>query len=221
LYFFIKKFLSLISILIILISSDSFPQQSRLYKAIDYLTTFISSDYFERLKKTNNDLALTDTIYLRMLKYENYNYSETLFALTFAVIPYNEVHIRIPLINSIVIYRLPSAPDTLYQKKNDNLPQHLFLDTPEDGYGDKDKLAHFFGSAYISYSQNVFDLGNLIGYFVEVFEQDFEVQNAIDQRDLQTNSLGNIFGEMLKKNKNILPSQVMIIRSLIFSRFHL
>jgi hypothetical protein len=120
-----------------------------------------------------------------------------------------------------VIYRLPSAPEKVYQKKNDRLPKRLFFDTPTDDYGDKDKLAHFFGSAFISYAQNIFDFGNLIGYFVEVFEQDFEVQNAIDQRDLQTNKLGNIFGELLKENKNILPSQVMIIRSLIFLRFHL
>jgi hypothetical protein len=185
------------------------------------MSAFISSDYFKSLSKTNNDLALTDTIYLRMLKYENYNHSETLFALTFAVIPYNEVHIRIPIINRILNYRLPSVPEKMFIKKNDNLPKRLFFDTPADDYGDKDKLAHFFGSAFISYAQNIFDFGNLIGYFVEVFEEDFEVQNSIDQRDLQTNNLGNIFGEMLKENKSILPSQVMIFRSLLFLRFHL
>jgi hypothetical protein len=215
------KFLIIISIFIITSAPFLFPQQSKLYKAVNYMSSFISSNYFHDLSKTNNDLALTDTIYLRMLKYENYNYNETLFALTFSVIPYNKVHIRIPLINRVVIYRLPSVPEEMFIKKNDNLPKRLFFDTPTDGYGDKDKLAHFFGSAFISYAQNIFDFGNLIGYFVEVFEEDFEVQNSIDQRDLQTNNLGNIFGEMLKENKNILPSQVMIFRSLLFLRFHL
>jgi hypothetical protein len=190
-------------------------------KAINYISTFISSDYFKELKKTNTDLALADTIYLRMLKYENFDYLNTLFELTFAVIPYNKVHVRIPLINCIVVYRLPCAPDSTYRGKNNNLPRRFFFDTPMDNYGDKDKLAHFFGSAYISYAQNFFDLGDLIGYFVEVFEENFEVQDAIDQRDLQTNTLGNLFGEMLTKDKSILPSQVMIIRSLLFLRFHL
>ena len=215
------KLLLLILILSLSVTSISFSQQSRLSKAINYITAFISSDYYNELKNTNNDLALTDTLYKRMLIYEDNNYSEALFALTFAVIPYNEVHIKIPVINSVVIYRLPSAPENIYLKKNDNLPKRLFFDTPTDEYGDKDKLAHFFGSAYISYAQNFFDFGNVIGYFVEVFEQDFEVQNAIDQRDLQTNNLGNIFGELLKTNNNILPSQVMIIRSLLFLRFHI
>jgi hypothetical protein len=208
-------------ILTISVTSISFSQQSRLSKAINYITEFISSDYYNELKKTNSDLALADTIYKRMLSYEDYNYSEALFALTFAVIPYNKVHIRIPVINSIVAYKLPCAQEDVYEKKNNNLPKRLFFDTPTDEYGDKDKLAHFFGSAYISFAQNFFDFGNVIGYFVEVFEQDFEVQNAIDQRDLQTNNLGNIFGELLKTNKNILPSQVMIIRSLLFLRFHI
>ncbi|MGD1007737.1 MAG: hypothetical protein ABR980_10960 [Ignavibacteriaceae bacterium] len=221
LHFFATKYLLIILVLVILVSSSSFPQQSRLYKAINYISTFISSDYFNELKKTNNDLALADTIYLRMLKYENYDYLNTLFELTFAVIPYNKVHVRIPLINSVVVYRLPCAPDSIYRKKNNNLPRRFFFDTPTDNYGDKDKLAHFFGSAYISYAQSIFDIGYFIGYFVEVFEEDFEVQDPIDQRDLQTNNLGNIFGEMLKKDKNILPSQVMIIRSLLFLRFNL
>ncbi|MGA7722572.1 MAG: hypothetical protein WCA84_15480 [Ignavibacteriaceae bacterium] len=218
---FKANFLLFLSIITISAGPSSFAQQSRLSKAINYISTFISSDYFKELKKTNTDLALADTIYLRMLKYENYDYSNTLFELTFAVIPYNKVHVRIPLINRIVVYRLPCAPDSIYRGKNNNLPRRFFFDTPRDNYGDKDKLAHFFGSAYISYAQNFVDLGDLIGYFVEVFEENFEVQNAIDQRDLQTNTLGNLFGEMLRKDKSILPSQVMIIRSLLFLRFHL
>ncbi len=201
--------------------SNTFPQQSKLSKALNYLSGFIASDYFKDLSLTNNDLALADTIYVRALKYDNYNYQEALFDLTFAVIPYNKVRVEIPLIDAIVVYRLPSAPGNIYLLKNKNLPKELFFDTPQNGFGDKDKLAHFFGSAFISYSSNIFDLGNLFGYFIEVFEQDFEVQNSIDPRDLQTNKLGNIFGEILKHNKNIMPSEVMIIRSLIFFRYQL
>jgi len=83
-----------------------------------------------------------------------------------------------------------------------------------NNYGDKDKLAHFFGSAFLSYSSNYFDLGNAIGYLVEVFEESFKVQSSIDERDLITNKLGNLFGTVLKQNKNILPSQIIILRTL-------
>ena len=212
---------ALIIFVTLLIPFKIFAQQSDLSKAVNYLSEFIASDYFKNLDRSNDDLALADTIYLRALHFENYNYSSTLFDLTFAVIPYNKVHIRIPLIGIDYVYHLTSAEEKIFKKKNKNLPKRLFFDTPKDNYGDKDKLAHFFGSAYIVYSSNIFDLGDLIGYFVEVFEQNFEVQNAIDRRDIEINYLGNIFGDILKKDKNILPSQIMMIRTLFYLRYHL
>jgi len=216
-----KSFLLLLIFPICFSNTKTFAQQSHLSKSINYISNFIGSDYFLNLKKSNDDLALVDTIFLRALKFNKYNYSEALFDLTLAVIPYNHVHVRIPLIDAIVDYRLPSAEENIYNRKNKNLPKRIFFDTPNDNFGDKDKLAHLFGSAFISHSSNIFDLGNLIGYFIEVFEQDFEVQNSIDPRDLQTNILGNIFGQTLKDNKKVLPSDVLIIRSLIFFRYHL
>lgn len=188
---------------------------------MNYLSEFIASDYFTNLHKANNDLVLADSIFLRAVHFENYNYSNALFNLTFAVIPYNKVKVSLPLIGLKFTYHLTSAEENTFEKKNSNLPKRLFFDTPTDNYGDKDKLAHFFGSAFISYSSNFFDFGDLIGYFVEVFEQDFEVQNSMDWRDIETNYLGNIFGEILKENKNILPSQVMLIRTLFYCRYHL
>ena len=197
-----------------------YPQQSSLSEGVNYLSEFIASDYFNQLKKTNDDLELTDTLFLRAVKFKNFDYSEALLALTFATVPYNEVPIQFPLIG-ILDYPLVSANDSVFLQKNKNLPKDLFYDSPKDNFGDKDKLAHFFGSAFISYSSNIFDLGDLIGYFVEVFEQSFKVQSSIDQRDLRTNKLGNIFGEALKKNKNVLPSQIMLIKSLSYFRYNI
>jgi hypothetical protein len=151
---------------------------------------------------------------LKALSLNNYDYSETLLALCFATIPYREVPIRIPLLNLIVNYPLLSAQDSVYQMKNENLPKNIFFDSPQDNYGDKDKLAHFFGSAFLSYNSLFFDLGNLFGYFVEAFEEDFKVQSSIDERDLITNNLGFIFGSLLKSNKKILPSSLLIMHSL-------
>lgn len=199
--------------------SAAFPQQSNLSKAVNYISDFIASDYFLELKKSNSDIELIDSIYLRSLKFKDFDYSETLLALTFAAVPYKEVPIKIPLINLTVYYPLTSADDSIFLLKNKNLPKNLFFDTPQNNYGDKDKLAHFFGSAFISYSSNIFDLGDLIGYFVESFENTFKIQSIIDERDLRTNKLGNIFGDILKKNKNALPSQLFLIKSLFYFRY--
>ncbi len=60
----------IVIILILLLNTISiFPQQSKLSKAVNYLSGFIASEYFNELKSGNSDLALVDTIYLRAVNY--------------------------------------------------------------------------------------------------------------------------------------------------------
>lgn len=203
-------------ILIFFLSAADFviPQQSRLSKNVNYISEYISSEQFEELSKRTPQLALVDSIYIAALKFNNYNVSETLLGLTFGTIPYNIVPIKLPVIGIVIQYPLVSASDSVYKKKNKNLPRYLFKDTPKDDFGDKDKLAHFFGNAFLSYSQSIFDLTDLIGYFVEYFEDSFKVQTAADPRDIKANYLGKIFGQRLKNDKQALPSEILINKSL-------
>jgi hypothetical protein len=196
-----------------------FPQQSKLSKAVNYLSGFIASEYFLELKETNSDLALVDTIYLRALNFTNEDTGEALLALTFTTIPYKEVPVVVPLIKEVIYYPLISADDSTYLRKNQNLPRYLFYDSPESEAGDLDKLAHFFGNAFIGYSENILDLSSLIGYFVESFEESFKVQSKVDFRDLDVNRYGDLFGKLLKRNDKILPSQIMLLRSLRYFSF--
>lgn len=135
-----------------------------------------------------------------------------------ATVPYREVPITIPLINIVLYYPLTSADEETFLKKNGNLPRYLFIDSPDNDYGDQDKLAHFFGSAFLSYESSIFDLGKLIGYFVEVFEENFKVQSKVDYRDLDVNDYGRLFGNLLKSDSTILPSKIFLLRSLRFLR---
>ena len=202
-------------VLIILISTCYiFPQQSNLSRHVNHISEYISSNDFVILTTHIGDIHAVDSIYYQSVKQSNNDYSEALLALTFATVPYKEVPIQFPILKFILNYPLVSASDSIFHLKNENLPSYFFFDSLKDNYGDKDKLAHFFGSAFLSYSSNYFDLGNAIGYFVEVFEESFKVQSSIDERDLITNKLGNLFGTVLKQNKNILPSQIIILRTL-------
>jgi len=70
-----------------------FPRQSKLSKAVHYLSQFIASDYFLQLKETNNDFALVNSIYFRAVRFTNEDHSEALLSLTFATIPYKEIPI--------------------------------------------------------------------------------------------------------------------------------
>ena len=209
-----------IILLTLIFAVPVFSQQSKLSQAVNYLSEFISSQHFRDLKKSNSDLALVDTIYLRAANYENHNYSETLLALTFTTVPYNKVPIVIPFFKLIVDYPLTSADDSIYLLKNRDLPKSFLYDSPGNKFGDKDKLAHFFGSAFLSYSTLFLDLSGLIGYFVEVFEQDFKVQSSIDSRDLFVDGLGAQFGKLLRKDKTILPSQIFAVINSSFVRYN-
>jgi len=214
----LKKVSLRILILIIVFTSSAYSQQSSLSKGVNYLSEFIASEYFNGLKAENTDLALVDSIYVRAINFYEKDYQEALLALTFTTIPYQRVPIVIPLIKVRLYYPLISTSDSLANLKNQNLPGKLFYDSPDNDYGDKDKLAHFFGNAFIGYAENILKLADVFGYFVEAFEEDFKAQSEVDFRDVDVNWYGVLFGDMLEVNKKILPSQIMIIRSLRYFR---
>lgn len=207
----------LLSVWIVIISSsDLFSQQSKLSKSVNQISEYIASEKFHNLKNEVGDLASVDSIFIYALKVNHYDYSEALLSLMFATVPYREVPIQTPILKFHLNYPLISADLETFNQKNKNLPRYLFIDSPQNEYGDLDKLAHFFGSAFLSYNSNIFDLGELIGYFVEVFEESFKVQSEIDFRDIDVNYYGRLFGKLLKKDKTILPSQIILLRSLKF-----
>jgi len=209
---------NIICVLLLVFSSLSFSQQSKLSKAVNHISAYIASEDFQNLRQIIGDISATDSLYAEALRFKEYDYSETLLALTFTTVPYRKVPIQIPLIKVILYYPLISAEESIFLKKNHNLPAYLFLDSPSSDYGDKDKLAHFFGSAFLSYESRFFDLGELIGYFVEAFEESFKVQSAIDFRDLDVNQYGRLFGKLLRRNKNVFPSQILLLRSFRYIR---
>lgn len=212
----------LVCILITLIISQIiFAQQSKLSKAVNKISEYIASEKFIEIRKSSGDLISVDSLYHKALEINDYNYSETLLSLMFATVPYREVPIKLPVFNIIIYYPLISADEETFHKKNENLPRRLFIDTPQNEYGDLDKLAHFFGSAFLSYESNIFDLGELIGYFIEAFEESFKVQSKIDYRDIDVNFYGRLFGKLLRKDKTIYPSQILLFRSLNSLKFRL
>ena len=198
-----------------------FPQQSKLSKAVNYLSGYIASNSFLELDQLTPHLNLVDSIYLKAIKYYDLEYSEALLALTFTTVPYRKVPITLPLINVVIHYPLISADLDTYLLKNQNLPSLIFYDSPQNNFGDKDKLAHFFGNSFIGYAEPVFDLADVFGYFVEAFEEDFKAQSKVDFRDMNVNWYGKLFGDLLEKNRNVLPSQVMLIRSFRYFNINL
>jgi len=207
-----------ILLLLLFFSVNLIPQQSDLSKTVNHISEYIASEKLAEIRINVGELAATDSIFIDAIKFTELDYGDALLALMLATVPYNKVPIQVPILNSIVYYPLTSADDEIFLKKNNNLPRYLFFDTPQNDYGDKDKLAHFFGSAFLSYESNLFDIGKLIGYFVEAFEESFKVQSSVDPRDLDVNYYGRLFGSILKEDKSVRPSQILLFRSLRYLR---
>ena len=214
-----NKFLILFLSFFIFLCIQIHPQRSKLYKAVESTSNYIVSNIKFTLKD-KSDLQQIDSIYLQQLNYQQKDFKEALLSLTFALVLVRKVNIKFPIFG-MINYPLVSVSDSLFELKNKFTPKYIFFDTQLNEFGDKDKLSHFFGSAFISYSSNIFDFGDLIGYFIEVFEENFKIQSSIDKRDMVANNLGKIFGELLKKNKNILPSQILISNTLKYFNYNL
>jgi hypothetical protein len=92
-----------------------------------------------------------------------------------------------------------------------NLPSRLYEDSPVSGVGDRDKLQHFFGSAYIAYVSGSPELARATGNFVEWGEARMIVGGADDARDRRANKQGETFGHDLIYVKTLLPSDYLTL----------
>jgi hypothetical protein len=204
-----------------IIISATCQAQTRLSRSVNDLTVFIASDYFALLHERTGDLALVDTIYIHALELTGSDHYDALLTATFTAIPYNKIPIVFPLLHFKINAMLPCMPDSVYLKKNAHLPKSLLFDSPKDDFGDKDKIAHFFGNALLGYALYLFDISKFFGIFVEEFESAFEVQNSVDKRDLLVNKLGYAFGQSLREDKSRMPSEFFLLNTIKYLRFTL
>ncbi len=181
--------------------------EKNLEESINYLVDFVNSDNFKELRHRNSDLDLIDTLFLRAIKFNNYDYSEALLSLTFVTLPFQKMPLHIPYTKIVFNLNLPSGDDYQISTKIKNLPKNIFNDSPKSNFGDKDKVAHFFGNAYLAHSVSIFNLSKFLSIFVELFEDTFKVEGGIDNRDFVANHLGYLFGKELLNNPHSIPSE--------------
>lgn len=213
-----KYIFCVIFLITIFISEVEYCQTKSFEEGVNFLSDYIASEEFKN--KTENDIDLVDTLYLKALNFYNGDTSEALLALTFSTLPFNKMPVTIPLLNFKINLRLPSANEKLFQRKNKNLPGLVYFDSIDNGNQDKDKVAHFFGNAFLSYNITFLNLSKFLGIFVEMFEETFKVSGKIDFRDLQTNYCGEFFGGSLRNQKDLLPSDFFKLYSLFYFSYN-
>ncbi len=208
----------LVAFLLNNIYAHKFPDNNKLAESIIKINDYLTSPEFYKLRLLNGELASVDSLFKKALFFSGSDTSEALLALTFALLPFNKMKLKLSFSNSEIDLLLPTLQQRVFVNRKESLPRNFLPDSPRNSYADTDKLSHFFGNAFISYNLNFFNLSEFLGIFVESFEKLFKVGGAFDLRDLQTNRLGSAFGKALRRKETVYPSTIIKFYSLTFFR---
>jgi len=173
---------------------------------------YIRDERFQILRVRCGDIRAVDAIFLKSLQIAEYNIARALFLSLMAVLEHRNVDLEIPILKSLKI-PLTFEEDSIFFARIKHLPAQLYSDSPKNEIGDRDKLQHFFASAYLTYAAEAPQLTRSAGDFVEWGEAKFVVGGADDPRDKRANQQGERFGRDLLVIKTLLPSDYLIFET--------
>jgi hypothetical protein len=134
--------------------------------------------------------------------------AHALLIATLATFDHFRLGVILPLFGAIPIpLTLESRGE--YKERFAHLPRRILPDSIGRNKRDRDKLQHFFGSAFLTYVFNSKSAARSLGDFVEWGEPRFIVGGDYDERDKYANRLGQEFGMRLLDGDEVLPSDVL------------
>jgi hypothetical protein len=169
------------------------------------IRAYVRDERFALLLERCGDMRAVDWIYLKALRIAEHDIGRALFLSMMATLEHRNIDLKVPVVGAL---RLPLTfeEDSLFNSRYRNLPSRLYADTPRGSEGDKDKLQHFFASAYLAYLSESPSLARTSGELVERGEAEFVVGGVDDPRDRRANDQGTRFGRDLVVVHTLLPS---------------
>jgi hypothetical protein len=170
------------------------------------LKEFVRSGDFANVRTRYGDRYAVDVLFRRAQKISWNNTWGALLISLLATMDHRRLGLRVPVLGPIVWFPLTSEFEEDFQSRVRALPRFLVPDSPPSGYGDVDKLQHFFGSAFLAFSAGSTDIVGEVGPFVERGEEAYVVGGTVDIRDIRMNQWGARFGLSLIDNPETRPS---------------
>ena len=171
------------------------------------LKEFIRSRTFRTIRERFGDVRGVDAIFVRAMRMTNNNTAMALLMSTIACFDHSVVGIKVPVLS--IYLPLTSEPENEFERRVRQLPSRLYPDTPDNTAGDRDKLQHFLGSAFLAFVFESGDAAMNFGEFVEQEEEAFIVGGINDNRDLRADRQGQRFGIALLDDNHRLPSEFL------------
>ncbi len=171
-----------------------------------HLKRYLRDERFYELRKLYDDTLAVNAIFDRAMLIADGNIKHALLISTFAVMDHRTLGLKLPLIGSLYL-PLTFESVSLFRIRRTNLPKKVLNDSKRSS--DKDKLQHFFGSAFLAYATNSNSITEWIGNLFEIGEDRFVLGGRDDVRDKLANEKGREFGLRLLKDENVLPGDVL------------
>jgi len=188
--------------------SDVFTPQ--LIRDTRNIRVYVRDPRFGELLRRCGDLRAVDGIFQKALRVAEFNIGRGLFLAMMACLEHQNVQVDMPVVGAVGL-PLTFEEDSLFKARTANLPSRIYEDSPAGVHGDRDKLQHFFGSAYIAYVSEMPEIARATGNFIEWGEAKMIVGGADDVRDRRANKQGETFGHDLLYVKTLLPSDYLTL----------
>ncbi|MGA2625046.1 MAG: hypothetical protein ABSF91_14400 [Bacteroidota bacterium] len=173
------------------------------------LKSFIRSTTFKKLRQRFGDARSVDAIYVRSMSLTNNNTALALLLASLATFDHRVIGLKVPLLR--ILLPLSDESEEDFSRRVNSLPSRLYQDTPHDASGDRDKLQHFFGSAFLAFITESRNPAERFGTFIEEGEDLFIVGGVNDERDMRANHQGQEFGLAVLNNNHHFPSEYLRI----------
>ena len=182
----------------------------QLVKDTRKIRSYVRDGRFAELLRRCGDLRAVDGIFQKALKVAEFNIARALFLSMVGCLEHQNIQVDVPVVGAVGL-PLTFEVDSLFQARLKNLPRRLYSDSPSNEAGDKDKLQHFFGSAYLAYISESPEFARSVGNAVEWGEAKMIVGGADDPRDKRANKQGEAFGHDLLYVNTLLPSDYLTL----------
>lgn len=142
---------------------------------------FIASAAYDSLRSIATDRETLDALYEYAYYKAHGDDKSAIVAMLVAVFEHRTIPLRFGL-----EVPLSFEGKEAFDRRVERLPRYLYADSTDD----RDKLQHFFSSAYLKKTLGMSWLVNAIGEIVEVLEEKFVDGGANDRRDIVANRDG-------------------------------
>jgi len=171
------------------------------------LKEFIRDTAFLSIRRTYGDTRAVDAVFCRSMRMTENNTAMALLLSAIATMDHRVIGVKSRVFR--LFFPLSDESVGEFSLRLAHLPSRIYADSPGGVPGDRDKLQHFFGSAFLTFAFESRESADRIGMSVETGEEIFIVGGVNDPRDVRANRQGQRFGLALLADAHRLPSEFL------------